>query len=449
MKNLVLVGVALMAAEAAAQRLTILPFTGPASNASRNQLVTAICDTADCVPASRVTAGKKPDWKKMKKEAVAVLVQGTVSKRGKAMALDLAVLDRPGAPRAAKKLPLQADGTLSARNLSAAIEVVRAGAGSGKKAEPEPEPEPEPKKAEPPPEKKAEPAPEPKKEPAAEPKREPAEAKREPAAEPKREPREEPRPEPAPPASKKRAAHFLILEVGADLTHRAFDYVNPVTTNLRRYELPFLAVPTVKAELYPLALVDASSALAGLGIEGGLGLAPWLKSKRPNTTDAFPTSLLRLDGGLKWTITPLRGAVSFSFAPAVGIRLHSFTVGAAADGTRLEGLPNLSYLGLRAGLGLELGLLDGLLAIFGRFSVLPVFSSGEIISPAFFLKGSNFGIEASAGVGVSPVPFLQVRASFEFTRYALAFQATSTDTYQAQGATDVYLGANVAARLMF
>jgi len=434
MKNLILVGVVLVAAEASAQRLTILPFTGPASNASRNQLVTAICDTADCVPASKVSAGNKPDWKKVKKEAVAVLVQGTITKKGKAMTLSLGVLEGPGAPKAAKKLPLQADGTLSARNLSAAIEVVRSVAGTGKKAEPEPAPQPEPKKTEPAPEKKKEPAPEP---------------KREPAPEARRETREEPRPEPAPAPRAKHKAPFIVIEVGADLTHRAFDYVNPVTPNLRRYELPFIAVPELKAEFYPLALVDNSSLLAGLGVEGGVGLAPWLKSKRPNTNDSFPTSLLRIDGGIRWTIAPLRGPVSFSFTPAVGIRAHSFTVGAAADGTRLEGLPNLSYVGLRAGLGLELGLLDGLLAIFGRFSVIPIFSSGEIISNAFFLKGSNFGIEANAGVGISPVPFLQFRASFELTRYALTFQSTTTDTYQAQGATDLYVGATVAARLIF
>lgn len=438
MKNLIVVGVALLAGSAWAQQLTVLPFTGPTANASRNQLVTALCDAADCVPSSKVVAGKKPDWKKVKKAGLAAVLQGTVVKKGRALTLTLAVLTRAGPPRASKKLPLQADGTLSAKDLSAAIDVVRGVVGPAKKPAPEPEPAPEPKQAEPAPEPKREP------EPAPEPKREPApEPKREPAAEPRREPAARAEPKPA----KQRKAPVLVLELGVDLSHRAFDYVDPLTSNLRRYELPIIAVPEVKAEFYPLALVDGSSPLAGLGLEGGLGFAPWLSSKRPNTTDHFPTALWRIDGGLRWTITPVRGAVSFSFAPAVGVRLHSFTVGAAADGSRLEGLPNLSYLGLRAGLALELGLLDGLLAIFARFSAIPVFSSGEIIGPTFFAGGSNFGLEGSAGFGVSPVPYLELRASFEFTRYALTFKTSTTDTYQAGGATDVYLGGNVAARL--
>ena len=41
--------VALVASPALAEKIAILPFTGPGSNAVRNQVVSALCDLAECV----------------------------------------------------------------------------------------------------------------------------------------------------------------------------------------------------------------------------------------------------------------------------------------------------------------------------------------------------------------------------------------------------------------
>jgi hypothetical protein len=78
-----------------------------------------------------------------------------------------------------------------------------------------------------------------------------------------------------------------------------------------------------------------------------------------------------------------------------------------------------------------------------------VFSSGEIISAAYFPNGSAFGIEASVGLGVSVLPFMQIRASFEFQRYGMTFITQPTDPYVAAGASDTYLGGKAVVRFSF
>ena len=130
--------------------------------------------------------------------------------------------------------------------------------------------------------------------------------------------------------------------------------------------------------------------------------------------------------------------------------MQSFEVGPQAGQTaRLDGLPNISFVGLRAAVGLEVPVVSNLLFLVGRFGILPIFSSGEIVSVNFFPSGSAFGFEAAAGLAVQLAKFLQIRASFEFTQYGLTFKTTEEDIFVADGATDRYLGGNVGVRLQF
>ena len=71
----------LAAPEALAQRIAIVPFTGPGANGARNQVVSALCDQAECVSEKKVSAGGKPDWKKAKKEKVKFIVTGKITAR--------------------------------------------------------------------------------------------------------------------------------------------------------------------------------------------------------------------------------------------------------------------------------------------------------------------------------------------------------------------------------
>jgi hypothetical protein len=417
------------AAPAFAQRIGIVTFTGPNAATVRNQLVTAVCDTADCVNSAKVTTGNKPDWKKAKKEAVQFFVTGAIAKKGKALTLTLEVLAKPGAPKLKKAFPLGADG-LAAKTLQQAMEALKGAFGQADtRAEPTEttpavKPEPTPVESKPTPAATTTPPPPPKPDPA---------------------PSDEP--PPAPTAAGARRIPFIAVELGADLLNRSFSYVQPVT-NLRRYGLTLFPMAAAKVEFYPFAL-GRQDVLGGLGLEASVGFAPWLRSRRESAMDeVYPTSTLRLDAGLSWRIMPVK-TLNFSLIPLVGIRYHTFTVGPNAMGTRLDLLPNLAYLGLKAGLGFELGLAEDAIVLFGRFTVVPVFSSGEVISAAFFPRGSNLGLDGQFGIGVRLFGPLQLRAAFDFTRYGLTFRTEATDAFVAQGAVDQYLGGTVALRFAY
>ena len=407
-----------LASSASAQKVSILPFTGPGAAAVQGQLSGSLCDTADCVPAEKVTAAKKPDWKKAKKEGVTTFLAGKTVKKGKKVSLELQVLTGPGATTAKRNYPLDRNNMLSAANLQDAIE--RIGASSPGPAPREEAQTPDVKRPEPTPAPRAEPEPVTRGEP-----------ERGTAAEPT-------------PAPTEKKAKFLKIDVGADVVTRSLSYDQLTSSNLRTYQLPPVGQPVLGVQFFPLALMR-DDLLAGLGVEVSAGFAPWIQSRVTNTTATYPTSIFRFDGGIRWD---LRFIESFALvvSPYVGVRLQSFTVGAASDGSRIDGLPNISYFGLRAGLGLEVPIIPRYLVVFGRFGVLPVFGAGEIISAAYFKNGSVFGLEANAGVGVNVLPFLQIRASFEFQRYALTFKTDTTDTYVANGAGDTWLGGNLSLR---
>lgn len=415
--------VLLLSTHALAQRIGVVPFTGPNAAAVRNQLVTALCDGADCVNTAKVTTANKPDWKKAKKEALQGFVKGTIAKKGKALVLTLEVLTKAGPPAVKKTFPLEGN-ALSDKNVQAAVEAVRSSvAGAAAPVEP-------------PPPAAVQPAPQPV---AVAPQPTPPPAPKEPAPAPVE-------PEPTTPA--RRRIPFIAAELGADVVNRDYSYVQPVTS-LRGYRLAVVPLALAKIELYPLALAR-QDVLGGLGIEASFAFAPWLSSSRQvgEQSIRYPSSTMRIDAGIAWRIMPSK-SLNLSLIPIVGMRLHSFTVGRNSDGERLEFLPNLSYLGLRAGAGFEVGLLDDLLFFFGRFTVIPVLSSGEVISSAFFPKGSNLGLDGSAGIGIGLGKLLQLRLAFDFTRYGLSFQTEPTDTFIAQGAVDRYIGGTATLRFQY
>jgi hypothetical protein len=375
--------VACCASSALAQRVTVVEFTGPGAAATRNQLVGAVCDTADCVATGKTTTKGKPDWKKARKESVKYFVAGAIAKKGANLTLDLQVLAKAGAPKARKSFALEKGGTLAPKNLQAAMDLLTAAFGRDE-APPEPVTPPVEPVRPPPPPPKGTPGPTT----TTKPPSGPANTKGVTLVDPPEgQPRPPPEPSEPPPAPAKRgSAKFLVIDVGADVLNRRLSYSQVATANLRSYDLALFAQPAVGLQFYPLALMR-DDLLAGLGVELGLALAPWLQSRLASAPEAFPTSTLRFDGGLTFRIVPSQ-AYKLAIVPYVGVRSQSFTVGALSDGRRLDGLPNIEILGLRAGLGLEVPVVGERLVLFGRFGVIPVLGAGEILSAAFFPNGS-------------------------------------------------------------
>jgi hypothetical protein len=422
---------ALWASPALAQRICILDIPGAGGAAVRKQLSNELCDAADCAAPSQVTTGGKPDARKAKRELVQYLVSGAVTKKGRALNLSVLAVARNNAVAARKSLPLER-GQLSAKNLRAAADFIRGAMGEAAPAPtaapaaelpPQGAPAPEPEQASAPPPSlplDGEPA-------------EPRGAGREPAESVSASER---------PARK---SPGIAVELGTDMLNRHFGYSDATSGNLRQYDLTLYPLPSIRAELYPFALAGMD-ALAGLALEGSFAYAPFLKSRRTSGTDYYPTSAMRMDAGIHWRLLPMSN-YGLAISPFAGLRVQSFILAASSTGDRLDGIPNLQFVSVRAGVGLEAPVVQDSVIIIARLAVLPVFSAAEIISPTYFPSGSAFGFEGGFGVAVQIAAPLQFRATFEYTQYSLSFQASSSNLYAATGAVDRYLGGNLALRL--
>jgi len=436
---------ALFASDAFAQRISVVTFEGPGANAVRNQVVSELCDRAECVPQAKVTTKGKIDWKKVKKAKVKFVVDGKVIAKGKKRSIEVQVLAKAG-PGKKKTWSLEG-GELSDRNLKTAGEVLGGMMGLPPKEAPEEKKPPPPEET-----KKPEEKPPPEEKPAAEEKPAPEEKKvTQPPPPPKEEEKPaEPEPEPGGEAPKKREKRPVVaVEVGWDLATKGFSYSQTGTPNLRSYSAP-LTGPNLKAELYPLTLLFQDSVVSGLGAEVGFFTAINLKSRRSGSDVSYPTSISRFDVALKFQIRPSAKSAAY-VSPIIGFRSHSFSVGPGSDMSVLDGLPAISYAALKFGLAGELPFGDTGLLVFGRFAVLPVLSAPEIISAKYFPNGSVLGIDGGLGLGLK-LPFLkmlQVRLSFDFARYGLTFRTQPTDLYVAGGAVDQYLGGTLAVRLTY
>ncbi len=424
-------GVLLFASSAFAQKIAIVMFTGPGANEVRNQLVSELCDRADCSAQTKVISKGKIDWKKVKKERVKFVLEGKVVAKGKKKTIELQVLTKPGAGKT-KSFNLE-EGELSDRNLKAAGAALGALMGLPGKDVPEEKPPLEEKKK--PEERRAAVEEKPIEEEA-----KPAAKENRTVSEPKPSPKKE---EPVDEELKPLKRPIIALEAGLAAASKSFSYSQVATPNLRSYRAPFIFGPNLKAELYPLAIFSDGIG-AGLGFEAGYFVAVGLKSRRTGSDVTYPTSISRIDLALKFQIRPSQKSEAH-VAPFIGYRLHTFSVAPGGDGSVLDGLPAITYAALKFGLGGELPLGDTGLLVFGKFAVLPVLSAPEILS-TYFPSGSAIGLDGGLGLGLK-LPFLQVvqlRLAFDFARYGLTFRSQPMDTYVAEGAVDQYLGGSFA-----
>lgn len=419
-------------AQAAGSKVSVMPFSGPRAAALRGQVVEALCKEFDCLPQTKVVVKGKPDWKRAKKEGLGAVVTGHVVKVKKKLRVEVSVLTGAGKPAWKKTLPVGAGGKLEASGLAGLRSAVEAHV----RREEVPLVAPLARKEEPPP------AP-------AEP--EPPLPSRTPSAP---EPVAVREPEPAPPTpveeigeTTPRFPPTFVAQVGTELFSRTFDYQGLTTDNLRTYRAPLVIAPRLRLELYPLARVVRGVA-GGLGVEGDYFMALGLKSRRKGADVAYPTTLTRLDVAARLRLMPF-GVDSASVTPLLGLRLTDFKLGAASDGSVLSGIPAVSYQAGRVGLGVDVPLLDGKLAVGGEAAVLLVMKSGEILSTAYFPSGQASGLEVALGAGFRVVPSFEVRAEGRLTRTQLSFKTAPEDTYVASGATDQNLGGGLSLRYRY
>jgi hypothetical protein len=440
-----------------------LPFSGPKASTVRSQLISELCNDADCVAPAKVASGAKPNWSKAKKEKVAYLLAGKVVKKRKKELLEVSVLKGPGRPKLKKRYPLTR-GKLTGKNLTSATRALYAAMAL----------DAPPKAPEPPPEVESEPEPVAEDKPSRDDHEEgdderPTVASRDSGRSSSRSRSRddddgqmgstisEPGPRP-----KSTSRHPLFtIEAGSDLVNRSFTYSQLTTENLRSYDAPLIVAPAVRLQVFPLSRT-MDGILAGLGIEAGYSFAVGLRSTAPRAAAGgatarftYPSSLTRFDIGAKLRAMPFSSS-NAAIIPMVGFRSTSFSVAPAVeDGSLLDALPSLTHSGLNLGLGTEIPFADDFIVAFGHFKYLLSSYSGTVVrtgsteAEPYFPNGSSSGIEVALGGGVRVTKNFEARLTAQFTQYNLAFQTQPTDLYITTGATDRFLGANLAIRYAF
>jgi hypothetical protein len=241
-------------------------------------------------------------------------------------------------------------------------------------------------------------------------------------------------------------AHLRWLEVAAGGRgfSRSFNFHQPVSSELRQYQLAF--GPAVVADLafYPLALGTGGPA-ANLGVVGSIEQAVGTSSQlEPDSTfpngATFPTSMHEFAGGVRYRVPLADWQIGVQVTG--GEHAYWMTSGGGADRNRLE-IRNTVYRFVRGG-------------IDARFALTPeLFLTGgvgyrHVLNDAGPIRGdfphlSVAGVDAEVGAAYAITPTIEARVQGGLRRYFYDMHSIAGDQRIAGGAVDQY--ASVAALL--
>lgn len=237
---------------------------------------------------------------------------------------------------------------------------------------------------------------------------------------------------------------LLVVHAEFHSVGRGFSYSDPITANLRPYSVAFMPTPGVSVEAYPLTLVG-SPALAGLGLSFGFRTSLGVKSARANSTLEFPTTYSALEVGAHYRINLGEGFGGAALIPALGWSSTSFEL-SPVDGTREDQLPNVSYPGLKLGLGFDTPLFAAV-RLFGDGAFVIVGAPGEIISDTFFAIGSVNGLVARLGFSVGFMDHVAAEVGVAYQHFFYDFDPDVGDTFIAGGALDQFVVGKAGVRI--
>ncbi|AUX22138.1 hypothetical protein SOCEGT47_026390 [Sorangium cellulosum] len=226
---------------------------------------------------------------------------------------------------------------------------------------------------------------------------------------------------------------LFSVELGVEFVGRWFSYSDPVTTNLRPYDVFGQPALSISGEVYPLASTDIP-VLKGLGITAGYAQALGLNSA-VDGGDPISTTYQRINLGLRERL-----ALGESSVLGINAGLRFLTFDMDAEGDLARTVPNVSYTLLRLGLDTRVPV-GSVGLVLGADYLMPL-SSGEVYER--FEGASVQGIGAMAGVAIPVASGFEARLLVEYARFFSSFDPPLGAAYVAGGATDQYLGVRLA-----
>jgi hypothetical protein len=238
------------------------------------------------------------------------------------------------------------------------------------------------------------------------------------------------------------AGAFVLFSPVYTGVNRSFSYspAGNTSDNLRPYEASYVSMAGAKLEFYPGVLLGVPY-LDKVGIRGGYRMALGLKSAaRTEPGTEYGTNWNEIDADL---------AGRFAFGDAIltigaGIGMLNFELDVPGSDPLSDQVQDLGYMFIRAGIDFRYSI-DKLSILLGG-AYRHVLSTGEL-GDSVFPDSSAMGFDASAGVAFQLLDFVEAFASFQFTQFMHSLEANAT--YDADGATDRYLGGQAGITLFF
>lgn len=256
----------------------------------------------------------------------------------------------------------------------------------------------------------------------------------------------------APEPLRPRWAPYFELTAGAALSGRSWDFKLPT---LPRFASGVVGGLRVDATLYPLAFLwdHAHGAFAGLGIGGTLDKPFWPASTPPAPdTNKYPTSELRVEGGLRWRFVLYKPIPRPELVLLAGGGLHQFTITKRIDPVTMNpadvGPPDVGYTYVTLGLGLRIHFAEWAL-LRAAFNYHLVTKAGPATTPDEYGPASTYGLRVQGGLDFFVWRGLEIVATGYYERFHLSFTgsdpppALPADGTPAVSATDQYFGGSL------
>lgn len=232
---------------------------------------------------------------------------------------------------------------------------------------------------------------------------------------------------------------LLDLGAGIELGGRHFAYTDPITSNLRPYELSGVPLLSVQGSLFPLRATGITF-VKELGLHGSYGRAFALGSEVEGG-GRLETSWDRFSWGLRYRHSFGDGLPVLGLGAGLGGLGFHFEGGEGLEGE----LPDVGYLFRRAGVDARFP--GERSSVTLGLSYLDVFSGGEVQDR--FPGATADGLEATVGGSYSVSGGLEARLALSYTRFFYVMSPEVGDTHVAGGALDEYVGLQLGAAYVY
>ena len=200
----------------------------------------------------------------------------------------------------------------------------------------------------------------------------------------------------------------------------------------------------VDGEFYPFALADTGPALARLGVAAAYDMTFGLTVQIPDQPVRVPIRQCHYAIGARYRLVGDAASLTFGidYARREAIADRSGLTTIVLD------TPDVDYAAITPSAAVQVPLTSSI-AAFGGVAGMVLLDTGAIQAPDNYGTGTVYGLEASAGIGVTFARRIALRVAFEFSLIHLAFEtggalATNRDndptTRDVNGAADRSIG---------